>query len=103
MYKLILMTLLATFSLHNQAQNIDPTKPLTGSTHVGKEEYKKGLNLETIIYSTKNKSAIISGKLMKVGDYIGDHELITVNASHVILRSNEERLKLSMFSNVVTK
>lgn len=97
------MTLLATFSPLNHAQDVDPTKPLSGSGHVDKEEYKKGLNLETIIYSAKNKSAIISGKLMKVGDYIGDHELITVNASHVILRSDEERVKLSMFSNVVTK
>ena len=103
MYKLILATLSVICCLQVQAQNIDPTKPLSGSSHIGKKEYKKGLNLETIIYSAKNKSAIISGKLMKVGDYIGEHELITVNASHVILRSDEKRIKLSMFSNIVTK
>ncbi|WP_426359757.1 hypothetical protein ACPUVO_05890 [Pseudocolwellia sp. HL-MZ19] len=103
MYKFLLTTLLVTFSLQSQAQDIDPTKPLSGSSSVSKVENKKSLTLETIIYSDKNKSAIISGKLMKLGDYIGEHELIIVNASHVILRLDEERIKLSMFSNIVTK
>lgn len=102
-YKFILIILLSVFPIHNYAQDVDPTKPLSISNSAGIENIKKGLVLETIIYSSKNKSAIISGKLMKVGDFIGEHELITVNSSSVILRSDDERLKLSMFSNVVTK
>jgi MSHA biogenesis protein MshK len=102
-YKLFLAALIMTCSLLSQAKNLDPTKPLSVSSSVGVEEVKKGLTLETIIHGSKNKSAIISGKLMKVGDYIGDHKLITVNSSNVILLADDERIKLSMFSNVVTK
>ena len=103
MYKFIFTVFLFTLSYQGYAQNIDPTKPLSASSRAGIAEVKKGLNLETIIHSSKNKSAIISGKLMKIGDYIGEHELIVVNPSNVILRSDTERLKLSMFSSVVTK
>lgn len=102
-YKFILIIILSVFSFDTFAQGVDPTKPLSISNNAGVENIKKGLVLETIFYRSKNKSAIISGKLMKVGDYIGEHELITVNSSNVILRSDDERLKLSMFSNVVTK
>jgi len=101
-YKIFLAALIA-FSFQCQGANLDPTKPLSVSNAIGVEEVKKGLTLETIIHGSKSKSAIISGKLMKVGDYIGDHELIVVDASNVILLADSERIKLSMFSNVVTK
>lgn len=103
MYRLIIFVFLFTLSYQSYAQNIDPTKPLSASSTSGIEEVKKGLILETIIHSSEKKSAIISGKLIKVGDYIGGHELIVVNSSNVILRSDGERLKLSIFSSVVTK
>lgn len=103
MYRLILITLLVTFSFYGQAQSVDPTKPLSSSAQAGVEQLQKGLTLETIIHRDTNKSAIISGKLMKIGDYIGEHQLIEVNSSNVILRSNDEQLTLSMFSNVFTK
>ena len=102
-FKFIVITLLLIVSYNSCAQNIDPTKPLSTSNLTQEAEKKRGLVLETIIYSNKKKSAIISGKLMKVGDYIGEHELIIVNASNVVLRSDDERLKLSVFSSVVTK
>jgi len=102
-FKHIIFILSMMLSLHTYSQDIDPTKPLSNISKIDQNEHKQGLNLETIIYRNKNKSAIISGKLMKVGDYIGDHELIAVNASHVVLRSDGERIKLSMFSNVVAK
>lgn len=103
MCKFIIIVFLLVLSYQSHAQNIDPTKPLSASSRAGTEEIKKGLILETIIHSSKKKSAIISGKLMKVGDYIGGHELIVVNPSNVILSSDGERLKLSIFSSVVTK
>jgi len=102
-YKFILIMLMFISSHYSVAQNVDPTKPLTSFTLNNTEEVKKGLVLETIIYRHKTKSAIISGKLMKVGDYINEHELIAVNTSDVILSSNGERLTLSMFSHVVAK
>ena len=103
MFKIIASVFLCTLSLVASAQNIDPTRPIFTSNSAPAEEVKKGLVLETIIHSNNNKSAIISGKLMKVGDYIGEHKLIVVNSSNVILRSGDERLKLSVFSSVVTQ
>lgn len=98
-----LITLLALLSLQAQGKNLDPTQPLSGSSQVGVEQVKQTLTLETIIHGNKKRSAIISGKLLTVGEYIGEHELIEVNASNVILRSDDERIKLSIFSHVVTK
>lgn len=103
MCKFIFMMLLVLFSIQNQAKNLDPTRPLSKSSQIGGEQVKQSLTLETIIHGDKKKSAIISGKLLAIGDHIGEHELIVVNASHVILRSDDERIKLSIFSHVVTK
>jgi len=102
-YKILTAMLLLSLPFYINAQGADPTKPLSHVNATGIETLKKGLTLETIIYSSKNKSAVISGKLMKVGDYIGEHELIIVNASNVVLRSGDERLKLSMFSPIISK
>lgn len=102
MFKNSLLLILTLFSFQMFAQNIDPTKPFISSVLKG-GGVKKGLVLETIVHGKKNKSAIISGKLMKVGDNIGVYQLNTINRSSVVLRSETGRLKLSIFSGVVVK
>jgi len=102
-FKINLLLVLIIFIQPVLAQNYDPTRPLSTSKQASGVVAKKGLVLESIIQGKKNKSAIISGKLMKIGDYIGNHKLVSVSRSSVILRSEEERLKLSVFSGVVVK
>ena len=102
MFKVTFFLMLYIFSLQVFAKGVDPTKPLTSSI-VKNSGVKKGLVLETIVHGKKNKSAIISGRLMKIGDYIGVHQLISVNRSSVVLRSEDGRLRLSVFSGVVVK
>ncbi len=102
MFKISVMLILYILSFQIFAQSMDPTKPLTLSV-VKSDGVKKGLVLETIVHGKKNKSAIISGKLMKVGDYIGVYKLIKVNRSSVVLRSEDGPLRLSIFSGVVVK
>ncbi len=103
MFKFIVLILSLLCTLSVSAKNVDPTKPLSMSASGGSAVVKKGLVLESIIQGKKVKSAIISGKLLKIGDYIGNHKLVSVSRSSVVLRSEDERLKLSIFSGVVVK
>lgn len=103
MFKYSLLLILCLFVVQAVAQSADPTAPLLSSKQVNNDVVKKSLVLESIIKGKKIKSAIINGKLMKVGDYIGSHKLISVNRSSVILRSESGRIKLSIFSGVVVK
>ena len=103
MFKLSLLIVLYLLSFQGITQNSDPTKPFNSSTQASSNVVKKGLVLETIIHGKKVHSAIISGRLLKVGDYIGQHKLVAVNRSSVVLRSDDERLQLSIFSGVVVK
>jgi hypothetical protein len=103
-FKVNWLIALCCLSFQGLAANVDPTKPFSASSPAGGSGLvKKGLVLETIIQGKKVNSAIISGKLMKVGDYIGTHKLVAVNRSSVVLRSDDERLRLSIFSGVVVK
>jgi len=87
------------------AQNIDPTKPLSSYGSTGENSLKKegAMVLETIVYSEQVRTAVINGKILKVGDTIGEHQVLVVNDKSVILGLNEERLKLTLFSEIVVK
>lgn len=87
------------------AQNVDPTRPLSlngsATTMIANEDFR--LVLETIIYGDQIYTAVINGKVMKIGDHIGAHQLVTVNKHSVVLRSEDERLELTLFSDVLVK
>lgn len=87
------------------AQSVDPTKPLSVNGNVTAMITDKGarLVLETIIHGDQIHTAVINGKVLKVGDHIGGHQLVAVNDHSVVLRSTEERLKLTLFSDVFVK
>ncbi len=89
------------------AQNNDPTKPLSayGMGIAGANNVKQTnpLVLETIVYGDKVRTAIINGKVLKVGDTIGRHKILVVNDKSVTLGRDEKRLKLTIFSDVVVK
>ncbi|WP_440876252.1 hypothetical protein [Thalassotalea sp. PLHSN55] len=97
--------LLSVFTVAVNAQSIDPTKPFGFSSQGSSTSIKgKGpLVLESIIHSDKIHTAVINGQVMKVGDSIGKHRLVAVNDNSVVLRTETERLKLSVFSGVIVK
>ena len=106
MFKFILLIVFYLLSFQGFTKNIDPTMPFNTSIQSSVsaiKEGEKGFTLETIIHGKKVHSAIINGELLKVGDYIAQHKLVAVNRSSVVLRSDGERLKLSIFSGVVIK
>ena len=102
-----LFFVLLLISFGTKAQDIDPTKPLSGTRFLSKipaEAAKKAeLVLESIIHGFEVHTVVINGQVLKVGDYIHQYELVAVNNTSVVLRSAEKRLKLSVFSSVVVK
>lgn len=88
------------------AYGADPTKPFivsSGAVSGADQQTEKSLVLESIIHGPEVHTAVINGKPMKVGDYIGEFRLVAVNDKSVVLRSEEERKKLHIFSSAVIK
>lgn len=94
-------------SFISEAQNVDPTKPLSGvglsSMTKTDKANKAELVLESIVHGYEVHTAVINGQVLKVGDFIRQYKLVAVNNTSVVLRSAEKRLKLSVFSGVVVK
>lgn len=103
MFKFILLITLLFTSFAWAAS--DPTKPF-GVGQLGssaKVEKVNQMKLESIIHGNGVHTIIINGKLLKVGDYIGEFKLVAVNDKSVVLRSEDERKKLEIFSKLTVK
>lgn len=84
------------------AQN-DPTRPFGHSATSAATPDGKKMVLESIIHGDGIHTVVISGKVLKTFDYIGEYQLTAVNDQSVILRSNKQRLKLTIFKGNVVK
>ena len=81
------LALLATGTALAQAMN-DPTRP--PSEHAGAGDVDTGGPvLQSVMISPTQRSAIISGKVVKVGDQYGDATLIQVAENEVVLKSGD--------------
>lgn len=86
------------------AQGSDPTRPLTGFALIGTSaQGSQKLVLEAIVHGDAIHTAVINNKKLKVGGMIGEYTLTAVNDTSVVLRSGEEKIKLSLFSSVIAK
>jgi len=102
------LTLLIAFfsyllSVSAVAKQTDPTRPFSGSSAAVKKAKVNQLVLQSIVEQGGEKSVIVSGKLLKLGDKIGQYRLDEINTNQVTLISAEKRLTLPLFSNVVAK
>lgn len=103
MYKLTSLLVLI-ISLPIAAQTADPTKPFGLSANASKNSAKSNaLILQTIVDSDTQKSVVISGKLLTVGDNIRQYKLAKIAKNYVVLSSAEKNITLSLFSPVVSK
>jgi hypothetical protein len=105
-YKLIVLLIACFscfFSLTVAAQQSDPTRPFGANNAAVKKSKENQLVLQSIVDQGGEKNAIVSGKLLKLGDKIGQYRLDEINKNQVILISAEKRLTLPLFSNVVAK
>ena len=103
---LLILAIIPSYAAKSNLTGVDPTKPLLGSKPSQRVKVAQNLVLQSIFHGTsgqKTHRAIINGMVLQVNDYIGEYRLVAVNDDSVILRSSEQRLKLSIFSSVVKK
>jgi len=85
------------------AAQFDPTRPFGHSASTAATPGGKKLVLESIIHGDGIHTVVISGKVLKTFDYIGEYQLTAVNDQSVILRSKTKRLKLTVFKSSIVK
>ena len=85
------------------AAQFDPTRPFGHSASSTATPGGKKLVLESIIHGDGIHTVVISGKVLKTFDYIGEYQLTAVNDQSVILRSKTKRLKLTLFKISIVK
>jgi MSHA biogenesis protein MshK len=89
------------------AASNDPTKPFgqsdVSSNGAGGELLKNKLVLQSIVHGDGIHTAVINGKVIKPGERIGEYRLIAINDASVVLRNDDERLKLHIFKRSVLK
>lgn len=85
------------------AAKVDPTRPFGHKGSSTTTPNNKKLVLESIIHGNGIHTVVVSGKILKTFDYIGEYQLTAVNDQSVILRSKTDRLKLKIFKGNVVK
>ncbi len=110
MYKLkqiincVIISAVIGTSCITSATNVDPTKPFgQGVLLASDNQATDKLILQSIIHGDGIHTAVINGKVIKHDDYIGQYRLVAINDTSVILRSEDERLKLYVFKASVVK
>ncbi|GAA6204010.1 MULTISPECIES: hypothetical protein [Thalassotalea] len=103
MYKCIVLFLILT-SVNVNAESVDPTKPFNfNHGAVASVANKNALVLQTIVENDGQKSVVINGQLLSLGDQIRQYTLSEITKHSVLLSSPEKNIELSMFSSVVAK
>ncbi|HEX20277.1 MAG TPA: hypothetical protein ENG78_05605 [Acidiferrobacteraceae bacterium] len=69
----------------------DPMRP---SYLYGGETKRKGLVLESTFISDQRKSAIISGRLLHIGDRIGKAKVVEIVRNEVVLLKGKKTIRL---------
>ena len=96
------MLLLMPAAASPQAVN-DPMRPpgLEAVVESGEGPTGGGLTLQTVMISPTYKAAIINGVLVKLGEKIGEAELVAVEESHVVLKTGTTKEVLKFPTTVV--
>lgn len=98
-------TLLLGFSIAlSQPQGLvaerlyDPTRPLDYSPHVVGEDFaKRGLQLSSVIITSKRSIVVINSERLTLNDEIAGYRIISIEPGKVVLRNQAgELVKLSM-------
>jgi len=105
---LIVLCLLSAINVNantvNSLQLIDPTRPklsgsATGSASVNSENTQNSeLKLQSLIYKNGRYKAIISGKLYKAGEKVGEYNIAKITAKKVYLSRGSEQRILELYS-----
>lgn len=91
----------STFALE---RGYDPTSPIAGSViHSVAEQASSDLVLQSIIKNSQGKTikAIISGKLVSVGDSVSIYKVKSIVDGKAVLSSSDAERTLKLFSQAV--
>ncbi len=99
---LIAATFLFPVAVSAQGLTVDPTRPPVGYLAIGADagESDGGPVLQSVMISPTQRSAIISGALVKLGEKYGDAVLTRVVESEVVLRSGGVNRVLKLYPRV---
>jgi MSHA biogenesis protein MshK len=101
---LFIILTLVSITFNSVAATNDPTKPFgLGAITSGTNVAVKSLILQSIVHGDGIHTAVINGKVIKPGEYINQYRLVAINDDSVVLRSDDERLKLYVFKQRVLK
>ena len=99
---LIAAMFLFPVAVSSQGIAIDPTRPPVGylATEADAGEGGGGMMLQTIMISPTQKTAIINGVVVKLGEKYGDAVLTRVAENEVVLRSGGVNRVLKLYPGV---
>ena len=106
-----LLLLVLPLYVSGNAELPDPTRPATfiveDSEPVFIEEIdvkgKINWKLSAIRISTEDRTAIVNGKLVRVGDEIGPAKVLEINSLSVVIDHEDRKLIVRLFNNKVIK
>ena len=96
---------LTTFAIAAQ-QLRDPTRPPdyaskgTSTSGAAKSRARSGMVLQTVLISEDRRVAVISGRLMSVGDTISGFRLTEIREGEVVMKKRSKMRTLRLFPNV---
>jgi len=97
--KVLLLGLLL-LCVGGQAQTlVDPTRPPAGFANGPGEAYT-GPALQSILISSSRRIAIISGKTVKVGDKVGEAQVVSIAENEVVLRTGKDKQVLKLYPSL---
>lgn len=82
------------------AEMDDPTRPYAINT----QDKKTGpLDLMTILISKYRKLAIINNQMVKIGDYVGENQVVAIDPNTVQLEGRDGKIMLFLIANPVKR
>jgi len=83
----------------------DPTRPPDYSVNIGTSEQPPespaDFNLTATRIDKDNRSAIINGHLLRVGDPIGSAKLVEIHPAYVVLDYQQKRLVVRLYKQIL--
>ena len=86
-----------------QRLTVDPTRPPAGfgiGAADGERDTGEGIRLQTVVISPTQRTAIINGVMVKLGEKYGDAVLVSVAESEVVLRGGGAQQVLKLHPGV---
>ena len=76
----------------------DPTRPTDPASYFGQAKTGKGngWSLQSILSSPQRRIAIINGTRVREGERIGSAEVVSIEASYVVLNTGKRNLTLRL-------